>query len=95
MTDAPSIRWRRWREIVFALCTAWLVVQNATLFMLLPWHPIVVLRSALVAIARQMFHGPGSVTVFPGAALIGLACVLPLARARGGGAGRARRSSHD
>ena len=92
MTD---MRWSRIREIVFGLCTAWLVVQNAALLMLLPWHPIAMLRTALLAIARQMFHGPGNATVFPSAALIGLSCVLPLALVLGDGVSRLRRSSHD
>jgi hypothetical protein len=92
MTD---IRWSRVREIAFGLCTAWLVVQNAALFMLLPWHPIAMLRTALLAIAHHMFHGPGNATLFPSAALLGLACVLPLARALGDGVSRIRRSSHD
>jgi len=29
--------WRRWREAVFATCTAWLVVQNVGLLALLTW----------------------------------------------------------
>ena len=29
--------WRRWREAVFATCTAWLVLQNIILFTLFAW----------------------------------------------------------
>jgi hypothetical protein len=35
--DARGLGWQRWRELVFATCTAWLVVQNMVLLTLLAW----------------------------------------------------------
>ncbi len=36
--DVRKGSWRRWREAIFATCTAWLVIQNAALLGLVAWE---------------------------------------------------------
>jgi len=39
-SDRGPRGWRRWREVVFATCALWLVLQNLALFSLVAWaHP--------------------------------------------------------
>ena len=45
--------WRRWCEVVFATCTAWLVLQNVALLTLLAWGSPADALAAGTAVARQ------------------------------------------
>lgn len=37
MSETRNVGWRRWREAIFATCTAWLVIQNVALVGLVAW----------------------------------------------------------
>jgi hypothetical protein len=72
MTDA-SIRAPRMRELVFGLCTAWLLVQNVLVLLWLAWPPLAGFRIAALALARIAIHAATPVTVLPGTGIIDVA----------------------
>ncbi len=76
MSDTRSDRLQRTRELVFALCTAWLLVQNTLLFALIAWQPLAGLRIATLVLLRVAIQAAATVTILPGAGLLDVACVL-------------------
>ena len=76
MSDKSPIRPHRLRELVFALCTAWLLVQNVILFMLIAWQPLTGLRIATLVLLRVAVHAATPVTVLTGTGLLNVACSL-------------------
>ncbi len=90
MSDARrESPWRRVRECGFALCTAWLVVQNALLIGLFVTHRDDAVATALTTLPK-VAAALAPLWVIPFAALCGLAIVTTLARdaASSSGAGR-------
>jgi hypothetical protein len=76
MSDSPSNRPHHVRELMFALCTAWLLVQNAILFVLVAWQPITGVRIATLVLLRVAVRAATPVTVLPGSGLLDVARVL-------------------
>ena len=79
--DITRVGWRRWREAVFAACTAWLVLQNLAILALIAWgHP----ENALAAgatLARAAVTWSGQLIVLALAAALGLALAAWLVHA--------------
>lgn len=76
MSDATVVRTHRLRELVFALCAAWLLIQNMILFVLIAWGPLTGIRIATVTLLRVALHAAAPVTVLPGAGLLGITAAL-------------------
>lgn len=76
MSDSPSIRPQHVRELVFALCTAWLLVQNVILFVLIAWPPLTGVRIAALVLLRVAVRAAAPVTVPTGSGLLDVACSL-------------------
>jgi hypothetical protein len=76
MSDSPAIRPRRLRELVFALCTAWLLLQNVVLFTLIAWQPLTGVRIATLVLLRVAVRAATPVTVLAPAELLDVACSL-------------------
>lgn len=78
---ARSDSWRRAREAAFALCTAWLLMQNLILLSLLPWHDPHSLQAIVARTSAALVNVVGPLWVLPVAALIGWGFVASAARA--------------
>ena len=76
MCDGASVRTPRLRELVFALGTVWLLMQNALLFLWIAWEPLTGLRIAALALVRVAVRAASPVTVLPGAGLLDVARLL-------------------
>jgi hypothetical protein len=76
MSDRRSLRPHRVRELVFALCTAWLLLQNVILFVLIAWQPLNGVRIATLVLLRVAVRAAAPATVFGGAGLLDVACSL-------------------
>jgi len=78
--------WRRWRGVVLAVCTAWLVVQNLALVTLVVWagpgHAI----AAGAALAHSAFEIGGRLVVLALATVMALALAAWLVHAPGASA---------
>jgi len=77
MSETTRVRPHRVRELVFALCTAWLVLQNVLLFLLIAWQPLTGLRIATLVLLRVVIHAATLVAIPPGAGVLGVACAVP------------------
>jgi len=79
--DIKRVGWRRWREGIFAACTAWLVLQNLVVFAVIAWsHP----ENALAAgatLARTAMTWSGQLVVLAVAVGLGLALAAWLVHA--------------
>jgi len=76
MSDTATIRPHRLRELVFALCAAWLLIQNLIIFLLVAWGPLTGLRIATLTLLRVALHAAAPVTVLPGSGLLGVTAAL-------------------
>lgn len=76
MRDALSMRMRRAREVVFALCAAWLVLQNLALFAMFAWRPMTAMLLATHVLVRVALHAAAPITMLPGGGLLGVAAAL-------------------
>lgn len=79
--DTRTQGWRRWRETVFATCTAWLFLQNLALFALVAWGNPASAWAAGTAIARAAISLSGQLCVLAFAAVLGLALAAYLVHA--------------
>src|SRR5690242_12919571 len=50
--EKVRMNWRRWREVVFATCTVWLVLQNVVLISIVAWSKPTDALAAGAAMAR-------------------------------------------
>ena len=64
------------RDLVLAVCTAWLLMQNVILFTLIAWQPLTGLRIATLALLRVALHAATPVSIFSSAGLLNVASVL-------------------
>jgi hypothetical protein len=76
MSDGRSLRPHRVRELVFALCTAWLMLQNVILFVLIAWQPLTGVRIATLVLLRVAVRAAAPASVFTGTGLFDVACSL-------------------
>ena len=76
MADGASTRGPRMRELAFALCTAWLVMQNLILVLLFAWQPLNGIRIATLALLRVAIRAATPMTDLPGTGIIDAARVL-------------------
>jgi hypothetical protein len=76
MADTMSVRAPRMRELVFALCTAWLLMQNVLLLLWLAWQPLTGVRIAALALVRVAIRAAAPVTVLPGTGILDVARLL-------------------
>jgi hypothetical protein len=60
MAEATSVRAPGGRELVLALCAAWLLMQNVLLLLWIGWQPLAGVRIAAVTLARVVLHVAGS-----------------------------------
>jgi hypothetical protein len=67
---------QRVREVVFALCAAWLVLQNLALFALFAWRPVTALLLVTHVLVRVALHAAAPMTLLPGGGLLDVAAVL-------------------
>jgi hypothetical protein len=80
--------WRRWRDVVLAVCTAWLVMQNLALVTLVVWAGPRRALAAGVALAQTALAVGGQLVVLALATAMALALAAwlvhaPADRARG------------
>jgi len=73
--------WRRWRDAMFVLCTAWLVVQNLALVSLVVWAGPSHALAAGAALARTAFEVGTQLVVLALAAVMALALAAWLVHA--------------
>lgn len=73
--------WRRWRDMMFVLCTAWLVVQNLALVSLVVWAGPSRALAAGAALARTAFEVGSQLVVLALAAVMALALAAWLVHA--------------
>lgn len=73
--------WPRWRELIFATCTVWLVLQNVVLFTLIAWGKPESALAAGAALARTAASMSGQVIVLMLAVALGLALAAWLVHA--------------
>jgi len=79
--ESRSRGWQRWRETVFATCTAWLILQNMALLALVAWgHPGSALAAG-AAIAKTAITLSGQLFVLMRAVALGLALAAYLVHA--------------
>ena len=76
MRDALSIRMRRAREVVFALCAAWLVLQNLALLVMFAWRPVTAMVVVAQVLLRVALHAAAPMTLLPGGGLLDVAAAL-------------------
>ena len=76
MRDALAIRMRRAREVAFALCAAWLVLQNLGLFVMFAWRPGAAVMMATHVLVRVALHAAVPLTMHPGGVLLEVARAL-------------------
>lgn len=75
--------WRRWRDIGFVVCTAWLVVQNLALLTLVVWAGPRRALAAGTALAQTALHVGGQLVVLALATAMALALAAWLVHAPG------------
>ena len=96
--DERRTGWRRWRDLVLATCTVWLVIQNVLLLTLALWANPSRALAAGAAIARTAFTMGGHLVVLVLAVIMALALAAWLVQApRPGAAGyppRGTRAGH-
>jgi len=73
--------WRRWRDMTFVLCTAWLVVQNLALVSLVVWAGPGRALATGAALARTAFEVGSQLVVLVLAAVMALALAAWLVHA--------------
>ena len=73
--------WRRWRDLVLATCTVWLVIQNVLLLTLALWANPSRALAAGAAIARTAFTMGGHLVVLVLAVIMALALAAWLVQA--------------
>ena len=76
MRDAHVSPMRRVRELVFALCAAWLVLQNLVLFAMFAWRPVTAMLLATHVLVRVALHAAAPMTLLPGGGLLDVAVAL-------------------
>ena len=79
--------WRRWRDVGFVVCTAWLVVQNLALLTLVVWAGPHRALAAGTTLAQTALHVGGQLVVLALATAMALALAAWLVHApapRGG-----------
>lgn len=79
--DKARTGWGRWREVVFATCTAWLVVQNVALLALMAWGNPASALAAGAAVARTAITLSGQLAILMMAVTMGLALAAYLVHA--------------
>lgn len=72
-SDARTSPWRRWRDLAFATCTVWLVVQNVVLLALVVWGSPGSALAAGALIAKTAISVSGQLLVLALAVVLGLA----------------------
>jgi hypothetical protein len=80
----PSLR--RAREVAFALCTVWLVIQNCVLLAFVPWTQLPKVTTMLAALLKAAVLVLGPMWVIGSAAVLGWAFMTSLARDGNGAA---------
>jgi hypothetical protein len=75
--------WRRWRDVVLAVCTAWLVVQNLALVTLVVWAGPAHALTAGAALAQTAIRVGGQLVVLALATVMALALAAWLVHAPG------------
>lgn len=79
--DKAGPGWGRWREAVFATCTAWLILQNVALLALVAWgHPGNALAAG-AAVAKTAITQSGQLIMLMLAVALGLALAVCLVHA--------------
>jgi hypothetical protein len=78
---------RRAREVVFALCTLWLVIQNLVLFAFVPWTRMPEATTMLTAVLKTAVLVLGPLWIIGSAAVLGWAFMTSLAHENRGDAG--------
>lgn len=73
MREAGAFRMRRARELAFALCAAWLVLQNLVLFAMFAWQPVAAVMAASHVLVRVALHAAVPLTVAAGGSLLEIA----------------------
>lgn len=73
--------WRRWREVIFATCTVWLVLQNVVLFSIVAWTKPTSALAAGAAMAKSAMTVSLPALVLLAAVLFGLALAAWLVQA--------------
>jgi len=79
--DTTTKGWRRWREVVFATCTVWLVLQNVVILALVAWGNPASALAAGAAVARAAVTASGQLILLALAATLGLALAAWLVHA--------------
>ena len=79
--DKTRTGWGRWRDVVFATCTAWLVVQNVALLALVAWGNPASALAAGAAVANTAITIGGQLMILMMAATMGLALAAYLVHA--------------
>lgn len=75
--------WRRWRDVGFVVCTAWLVVQNLVLVLLVVWAGPAHALAAGAALAQTALRLGGQLVVLALATVMALALAAWLVHAPG------------
>jgi len=65
--------WRRWRDVTFAGCTVWLVLQNVVILTLIAWGRPTQVLAAGTHIAQAAIAVGAQLAVLALAAVLGLA----------------------
>ena len=71
---------RRAREVAFALCTLWLVMQNIVLLVFVPWNRLPETGAILTALVKTAVLVLGPMWILGSAALLGWAFMAWLTR---------------
>ena len=79
--DRAMRGWRAWRELLFATCTAWLVLQNVAILTLAAWSHPADAWAAGARVARTAFTLGAPLGVVSLAVLTGLALAAWLVHA--------------
>jgi hypothetical protein len=90
--DERRTGWRRWRDLVLATCTVWLLIQNVLLLTLALWANPSRALAAGAAIARTAFTMGGHLVVLVLAVIMALALAAWLVQAPA--AARGTRAGH-
>jgi hypothetical protein len=70
----------RAREVVFALCTLWLVIQNCVLLAFIPWQRLPEASTMIAAVLKTAVLVLGPMWILGSAAVLGWAFMTSLAR---------------
>lgn len=79
--DKARSGWGRWRELVFATCTAWLVLQNVALLALVAWGNPTSALAASAAVAKTAVAMSGPLLTIMVAVALGIALAAYLVHA--------------